>query len=115
MGIVPIWGFQLAIGIPLAFLFRMNKALFILAANISIPPMIPVILFLSHRTGKIWMGQAATDLSFTTQTTLTTLQNSFLQYVLGAITLAIVAGALVGLATFFSLQFFRKPERKSIP
>jgi glycosyltransferase involved in cell wall biosynthesis len=37
MGIIPLWGFQLLIGIPLAVLFRMNKVLFIAAANISIP------------------------------------------------------------------------------
>jgi uncharacterized protein (DUF2062 family) len=115
MGIVPIWGFQLAIGIPLAFLFRMNKALFILAANISIPPMIPLILFLSHSTGRIWMGQAASHLSFTKDITLATLQNSFLQYVWGAITLAVVAGFVVGLITFFALKLFRKPVPKSIP
>ncbi|MFZ6009870.1 MAG: DUF2062 domain-containing protein, partial [Bacteroidota bacterium] len=36
MGIVPIWGFQLAVAIPLSFLFRLNKALVIIAANISI-------------------------------------------------------------------------------
>ncbi|MBP8669179.1 MAG: DUF2062 domain-containing protein, partial [Bacteroidia bacterium] len=29
MGIVPIWGFQLLVGIPLAVLFRLNKVLFI--------------------------------------------------------------------------------------
>lgn len=44
MGIVPIWGFQLLVGIPLAVLMRMNKVLFIAAANISIPPMIPLII-----------------------------------------------------------------------
>jgi hypothetical protein len=40
MGIVPIWGFQLLVGIPLSIYFRMNKVLFLAAANISIPPAI---------------------------------------------------------------------------
>ena len=35
MGIFPIWGFQLIIGIPLAILFKMNKVLFIVFANIN--------------------------------------------------------------------------------
>ena len=45
MGIFPIWGFQLLIGIPLAVFFKLNKVLFITAANISIPPMIPFIIY----------------------------------------------------------------------
>jgi uncharacterized protein (DUF2062 family) len=109
MGIVPLWGFQLAIGIPLAFLFKMNKALFILAANISVPPMIPIILFLSHQTGKLWMGTAATTILFSRQITLATIQSNFLQYACGAVTLAILAGSIVGLSTFFALKLFRKP------
>ena len=53
MGIVPLWGFQLLIGIPLAVLFRMNKVLFIAAANISIPPMIPFIIYGSFLCGQL--------------------------------------------------------------
>jgi uncharacterized protein (DUF2062 family) len=56
MGIVPIWGFQLIVAITLSFLLRLNKALVIIAANISIPPMWPLILFLSYEMGKFWMG-----------------------------------------------------------
>ncbi|MES1225118.1 MAG: DUF2062 domain-containing protein, partial [Bacteroidota bacterium] len=41
MGIVPIWGFQLLAAIALAIVLRLNKALVIIAANISVPPMIP--------------------------------------------------------------------------
>ncbi len=51
MGIIPIWGFQLLIGIPLAILFKLNKALFILAANISIFP--PIIWAASLACGKL--------------------------------------------------------------
>lgn len=56
MGIVPVWGFQLAIGIPLAILFRMNKTLFLLAANISIFPFTPFIFLVSIITGKLLLG-----------------------------------------------------------
>ena len=51
MGIIPIWGFQLVAAIFLAILFKLNKPLVIVAANISIPPMIPVIIFLSYKMG----------------------------------------------------------------
>lgn len=51
MGIVPIWGFQLLVGIPLAIMMKMNKTLFIVAANISIFP--PIIWAASLATGKL--------------------------------------------------------------
>jgi uncharacterized protein (DUF2062 family) len=107
MGIVPLWGFQLAIAIALAFAFRLNKALVIIAANISIPPMIPLILFLSHRTGAIWMGDQAQLISFTSGITLEMVHNNFIQYVVGAVTLSIVAGIGFGLVTYILLKIFK--------
>lgn len=108
MGIVPIWGFQLVVAIALAFMLRLNKPLVIVAANISIPPMIPVILFLSHVTGALWMGEDAVALSFNQEITLDLLKHSFMQYVLGATTLAIGAGVIFGLITYGVLRIFRR-------
>jgi uncharacterized protein (DUF2062 family) len=108
MGIVPIWGFQLLVAIPTAILLRMNKALVILAANISIPPMIPLILFLSHITGAIWMGDEAVKISFDQDISLAFFRDSFMQYVLGAITLAIAAGVTFGVTTYAALKLFRR-------
>jgi glycosyltransferase involved in cell wall biosynthesis len=110
MGIVPIWGFQLITAIALAVLFRMNKALVILAANISIFPLTPIILYISHLTGKIWMGDSAVDISFSKGITLQTMHNSFIQYMLGAITLSIVCGLL---ATSLSLLYLKLVKRTS--
>ena len=108
MGIVPIWGAQLIVAIALSILFRLNKALVILAANISLPPMIPIILYLSHLTGKIWMGEKAVNLSFSTGITLENLRNSFLQYVAGAITLSVISGLIAAVVSFALLGLFNK-------
>jgi glycosyltransferase involved in cell wall biosynthesis len=108
MGIVPIWGFQMITAITLSVLLKMNKALVIVAANISFPPFIPFILFLSHLTGKIWMGKNAVDLSFDKGITLDDLHNSFFQYVAGAITLSILLGLITGVVSFTLLSLFRK-------
>lgn len=110
MGIVPVWGFQLAIAIALSFVLRLNKALVIVAANISIPPMIPVILFLSHRTGAYWMGEKAQPLSFSREITFELVQSNFVQYVLGAVSLAILAGVLFAGSTFMGLKLFRRTK-----
>jgi uncharacterized protein (DUF2062 family) len=111
MGIAPVWGFQLLIAIALSFLLRLNKALVIIAANISIPPMIPFIIFLSHTTGAVWLGKKAQRMSFSNEITLEMIQANFLQYVIGAITLAIVSGVIFGVLTYGMIKLYR--SRKS--
>lgn len=110
MGIVPVWGFQLIIAITLAFLLRLNKILVILAANISVPPMIPLILFLSHLTGSIWMGNDAQYISFSEEVTLERVKTSFVQYILGAITLAFAAGIFFGGLSYMVLKIFKRQK-----
>lgn len=107
MGIIPVWGFQMLIALLLATLFRLNRALVIIAANISIPPMIPLIIFASFMMGKYWVGTDATFLVFTKALTLETIQQNVVQYLYGSITLAVVAGIIVTGITFLLLQLFR--------
>ena len=110
MGIIPLWGFQLAIAITFAFLLRLNKVLVILAANISIPPMIPLILFLSHLTGGIWMGENAQRISFSSEITYDMMKASFIQYLVGATTLAFAAGIIFGSVTYVLLKIFKQQK-----
>ncbi len=113
MGIVPIWGFQLAVAISLSFLLRLNKPLVIIAANISIPPMIPVILFLSHLAGAFWMGKRAQYISFSSDITFDMIQASFFQYVAGAVTLAIIAGVIFGVVAYGILKLTRRNQKRN--
>lgn len=110
MGIVPIWGFQLVTAIAISLLFRLNKTLVIIAANISIPPMIPVVIYLSHVTGRIWMGENAQSISFSDEITLEFIHNNAVQYFSGAITLSVVAGILFGVVTYTLLKVFKKRQ-----
>src|SRR5690625_5976576 len=57
MGIVPVWGFQLLIGIPLAVLLKLNKGLFLIGANISIFPLTPLWWVLSLKLGQLLLGR----------------------------------------------------------
>jgi len=108
MGIVPIWGFQMLAALALAFFFKLNKALVILASNISFGPMVPIILFLSHEAGKPFMGDQAISLSFDQPITFELVEKSLLQYVIGAFALATAAGLFSGLLTFTLLKIFRR-------
>jgi uncharacterized protein (DUF2062 family) len=110
MGIFPVWGFQLIIAIAVSFLFKLNKVLVVIAANISIPPMIPIILFLSHVTGAMWMGSKAQSISFSKGITLVMFQDNLLQYATGAVTLAIAAGVIFASVTFILLKIFKRTK-----
>ncbi|MBL7717306.1 MAG: DUF2062 domain-containing protein [Flavipsychrobacter sp.] len=104
MGIVPVWGFQLAIGIPLALLFRLNKALFLIAANISIFP--PIIWFASLATGKWLLGD--NDWSFSISgMTIEYAKQAGIAFFLGGTALSIVTGITGYILTYFSLLLYR--------
>ena len=111
MGIIPIWGIQLGTAIFFAILFRLNKALVIIAANISLPPMIPLIIFGSYKIGAFWMGDRVGHLEFSRDITRESIRTNLEQYIYGSITLAVLAGLLFGVVTFGLLKLFK---RKSV-
>lgn len=112
MGIIPIWGFQLLAAILLSIKFKLNKALVLLSAHISTPPLTPFILFASFLTGRIWMGQTSRDLIFSNGITFETVKDNMLQYVYGSITLAILGGLLVWMVSWAVLALFRKEKKE---
>ncbi|MBO9727685.1 MAG: DUF2062 domain-containing protein [Chitinophaga sp.] len=111
MGIVPIWGFQLLVAILVSIKLKLNKALVLLSAHISTPPLTPFVLFASFLAGKVWIGQTAGDLIFKDGFNFDTIKENMLQYVLGAVTLAIVAGIVVWGVSWGMLTIFRKEKK----
>ena len=107
MGIIPIWGFQMAVALLLAAVFKLNKELTLIASNISIPPMIPVIVFLSFLLGRFWIHGNAVYMMFSRHITVEAIKLNIEQYVYGSITLAIIAGLLAYVITYVLLQFYR--------
>lgn len=111
MGIAPIWGFQLVSAIFLAVLLRLNKGLVIVFANISIPPIIPLIIYASYRFGAFWMPANAHAISLTKTLSLSAIRYNFKQYLAGSISLALTAGLVSGLITYLLLQLFSKKKQ----
>jgi uncharacterized protein (DUF2062 family) len=109
MGIFPIWGYQMLAAAFLAHLFKLNKVLVLLASNISVPPMIPFIVYGSYMMGGLVLGFPESPLKFNDELTVAAMGEHLLQYLAGAVFLAITAGALVGLFVFVLLGIFRKP------
>lgn len=109
MGIVPVWGFQLAIGIPLALLFRLNKALFLIAANISIFPFTAFVLLSSVITGN-WLLGIHTILPDWHHLTLSDVKHAGVAFFLGGTVLAIVTAALGYILTLGILFLTRRQQ-----
>ena len=114
MGIMPVWGFQLVTAIFLSIVLKLNKALVIIAANISVPPLIPLIIFFSYKTGAVWMANGGGDLTFSSSLTFESVRNNFQQYLYGGITLALVSGIVCGLITWALLTFFNKKTSTAV-
>jgi glycosyltransferase involved in cell wall biosynthesis len=108
MGIIPLWGFQLALAIFFAVILKLNKGLVILAANISVPPMIPIIIFLSYKMGTWGMGDRAMHLVFSKNISLHDIKANLEQYIYGSITLAIVAAFVLGLISYLLMKIFKR-------
>ncbi len=108
MGILPIWGFQLVAAIFIAVLLNLNKGLVIVFANISIPPMIPLIIYASYRFGAFWMPADAHPVSLTKSLSLSAIRYNFKQYLAGSISLAIIAGLVAGLITLYCSEYSAK-------
>ena len=110
MGIVPFWGWQIIISIALSQYLKLNKALVLLAAHISVPPMIPLIIFASFYAGALAMGKDLDLLHFTSDFSLETITQDFFQYILGAFVLAITVGLITFVISFVLLKVFRKKK-----
>lgn len=106
MGIVPVWGFQLLIGIPLALLMRLNRALFLIAANISIFPFTVFWLVASVAMGK-WMLGYEWNLS-TRGITLERVKQDGIAFFAGGTVLAIFMGIIAFVLTWIGLKMFRE-------
>ena len=51
VGILPIWGFQMMVGVAIAQFFGLNRLVVLATSNISLPPMIVGVLYGSYLCG----------------------------------------------------------------
>jgi glycosyltransferase involved in cell wall biosynthesis len=107
IAIFPVWGFQLLIGIPLATAFKMNRVLFLITANISIPPLIPAILYVSIIIGQL-LFTGHIDNSDIWNTSFEAIQTNLLHYTVGAIIFSLIAFGTITLISLGLFNSFRK-------
>lgn len=101
------------VGVALAHLLKLNKALVLVASNISIPPLIPFIIYGSYKLGALFVSDPKNDFLFSDGLSLENIKDNLLQYIIGAIVLAIVAGVLFGVLTYVYLALKRIRNKDS--
>jgi glycosyltransferase involved in cell wall biosynthesis len=107
MGIAPVWGWQMAIALALAILFKLNKVITLVASNISIPPLIPFILLASYFTGGLVLDRHE-PLNLQSGITMEFVKKNFFQYIIGSLVFGAAMSFLAGLVTWLLLKIFRK-------
>lgn len=107
IGIMPLFGFQLLIGIPLAIIFKLNKVLVIAVSHISIPPMIPFIIYTSYKIGSFFITNP-THFTSLKEINMQTVHINFVQYFIGGWVFALGTSIVAFLLSIFLLNVFRK-------
>lgn len=108
MGVAPVWGWQMAIALGIAIAFRLNKIIVLAVSNISIPPMIPLILYLSYISGGIALGKGA-GIDFDNNISIEFVTENLFQYIIGSLIFGVVLALVLGFITYLALLIFRKP------
>jgi glycosyltransferase involved in cell wall biosynthesis len=107
MGIFPVWGFQMIIAAFVAQRLHLNTALVLLASNISLPPLIPFIVYFALVLGRfLHHGQWVWSLDWR-HLTLAAARAQAWDFFLGSVVLAAVAGLLVGASSLGLMSWLK--------
>lgn len=105
IGIIPIWGFQTITVIFLAITFRLNKLLAFAGSNVSIPPMIPIIVFTSLKIGGLVLNN---DVPEEEVSTVVNFGSHLLEYIVGSFILATISAVIIWFISYFLLLKFKR-------
>jgi len=110
IGVIPVWGFQMLIAFGVAYFLKLNKFVTVAASNISMPPMLPFILFLSYITGGLIIGYNKQMVKYSSGITLEWVKENIVLYLVGSIIFGIILALVLGTITWFLLRIFRKHQ-----
>jgi len=108
MGSSPFWGWQMTIVFFLSILFKLNKVIALVASNISLPPMLPFIIYGSYKIGGFVYTKNVVEINFNSSISLEMVKTNFLQYFYGSLIFAFFLSLTIGVITFIVLKIWRK-------
>lgn len=110
VGILPIWGFQMMVGVGLAQFLGLNRLVVLATSNISLPPMIIGVLYGSYQCGRLFFKDAP-SISMD-NVSLDMVVSSGMCYIVGAIILAIISAIIVYIISFLLLHLLRRKTQQ---
>lgn len=111
VGISPFWGLHTMIVFLLAAVFKLNKIIAFLFSNISIPPLIPVIIYASYQAGSLMTGNGFSwELSLEDFDSTTKVFEGLWQYVLGSFALAGMVALSMWIVFYFLFSIFNQKQ-----
>lgn len=106
IGLCPLWGFHTVIVIFLAILLKLNKVIAFAFSNISLPPFIPFVLYLSLETGT-WVTGRELTFSLNDISENFEVVKNLQTYIIGSLTLSVSSAIIFGFLGYFFLALFR--------
>ena len=106
VGVSPFWGYQIATGILVAHFLKLNKAIVVVASHVSLPPLIPFIIYWSYLLGGMFF-KAPVELTMD-EVTLESVSANIVQYVAGSFFLGAVLSLIAFFVTYILITIRRK-------
>ncbi len=107
VGSTPFYGFHLPLCVAVATLFRVNRAVTYFGANISIPPLLPFILFGSLQLGTLVLDGHWLPIRLSSMESLDPW--TFAEHwLVGGVLLGSMIGAVLGLTTYAIARRYRR-------
>ena len=109
IGLSPFWGLHSFLAITLSVYFRLNKLLTFMSSQVTFPPLIPIIIFLSMMVGAPFVSTTSSlenqsfDFEF--------IKNNLTQYIIGSFILSVSCSLLFGFVSYFILEKFNPPPK----
>ena len=108
IGVAPVWGWQMMIACGLAHMFKLNKFVTLAVSNISLPPMFPLILFLSYFAGGLALGTGTSHMHFHSSVTLEWVKHNLWQYIIGSVIFGLCLALIFGVTSYILLKVSEK-------
>lgn len=109
IGVSPLWGYQIVTILLLCHILKLNKVVALITGNISIPPMIPLIIWGSYKIGGFFVeATPIKNISIETEGTFAMIKENLFQYIIGSLTLGLILAVFGGIVSYILLKYFRK-------
>ena len=111
VGILPLWGLHTLLVFLLAAVFNLNKVIAFLFSNISIPPLIPVIIYASYQLGSLITGNGISwELNLSDFDSSTEVFQGLWKYILGSFALAGILSSSLWIVFYFLFSVFNPKQ-----